>query len=304
MIARGALRSIGLAVAAVAFGAATLAGCDGRAPAAPSDRLNLFVSIPPQKHFVERVGGEQVRVSVMVEPGSNPATYEPKPEQLKRLSEAEAYFSIGVPFERAWLSHIAAANEEMLIVDTAEGIERMPMATQRHGGENSDGEPQNADPHIWLSPALVKIQARTIYEALAQIDPKHEQVYEANLETFIGDIDALDAEIRERLEGADNRKFMVFHPSWGYFAQDYGLEMLPIEVGGQEPSAAELAALISKAREEEIKVVFAQPEFSTRDAETIAHEIGGQVLLISPLAENWEDNLRQVAETLAEVLGQ
>jgi zinc transport system substrate-binding protein len=97
---------------------------------------------------------------------------------------------------------------------------------------------------------------------------------------------------------------MVFHPAWGYFARDYGLEMIPVEIGGQEPSAAELAALVAEAQEEDIKVVFAQPEFSTRAAETIAYEIGGQVLLISPLAPDWLDSLRHVADTFAEVLSQ
>jgi len=162
---------------------------------------------------------------------------------------------------------------------------------------------ENPDPHIWLSPSLVKIQAQTIFEALVELDPRHEADYRANLESFLGDIDALDAQIREALAGMENRKFMVFHPAWGYFARDYGLEMIPIEVGGQEPSAAELASLIVEAREGGITVIFAQPEFSSRDAETIAGEIGGEVLLISPLAPDWLDNLGRIAKTFAEVLG-
>jgi zinc transport system substrate-binding protein len=97
---------------------------------------------------------------------------------------------------------------------------------------------------------------------------------------------------------------MVFHPSWGYFGDDFALEMIPIEVGGQEPSAAELAALVTQAEREGIRVIFAQPEFSTSQAETIAQEIGGEVLLISPLAEDWLENLRQVADTFAQVLGE
>jgi zinc transport system substrate-binding protein len=177
------------------------------------------------------------------------------------------------------------------------------MEAHYHQGEDlHEGDLENLDPHIWLSPQLVKVQTQTIYEALVRLDPTHKDVYKANLNSFISDIDALDADIRKTLARVENRKFMVFHPSWGYFARDYGLEMIPIEVGGQEPSAAELAALITEAKEGGIKVVFAQPEFSTRAAETIAREIGGEVLLISPLAPNWLDNLRQVAETFAEVL--
>ena len=203
-----------------------LVGCGGDTTPGPGptpesvSRLTIVVSILPQKYFVERIGGEYVDVSVMVLPGSSPASYEPKPEQLRALSRAAAYMSIGVPFEDAWLDRIASANPDMLMVDTAQGIERV-------GG----------DPHIWLSPRLAKVQAGTIFEALAQLDPAHEAAYRANLDDFLADIDALDAEIRAKLARVRNRKFMVFHPSWGYFARDYGLEMIPIEVGGQETRA-------------------------------------------------------------------
>jgi zinc transport system substrate-binding protein len=283
---------------------ALLAGCGQGTMPESTGPLKVTVSILPQKYFVERIGGEHVDVNVMVQPGASPATYEPKPEQLTALGKADAYVSIGVPFEKAWLDRIASANPSMLMVDTTQGIERMPMGLYRHHGEeeHQEDETENPDPHIWLSPTLVKTQAQTIYEALVELDPAHKDAYKANLDSFISDIGALDADIRETLRGVENRRFMVFHPSWGYFARDYGLEMIPIEVGGQEPSAAELAALIAKAQEEGIKVVFAQPEFSTRAAETIAQEIGGQVLLISPLAPDWLDNLRRVADTFAEVL--
>ena len=288
------------------LGAVLLTGCGQSATPKPAGPLNVTVSILPQKYFVERVGGEHASVNVMVEPGASPATYEPKPEQLAALSEAAAYFSIGVPFEQAWLDKIAAANDEMLMVDTAAGIERVPInahyKVELGGRPESDAE--GRDPHIWLSPELVKVQAQNIYEALAQLDPDNKAEYKANLDSFIADIDNLMADIEETLAGVPNRKFMVFHPAWGYFGDDFELEMIPIEVGGQEPSAAELADLVTAAQSENIKVIFAQPEFSTRDAETIANEIGGEVLLISPLAPDWLDNLRRVADTFAGVLGQ
>jgi len=268
-------------------GTALLVGCSQSATSESTGPLNVTVSILPQKCFVERIGGEYVSVNVMVLPGNSPATYEPKPEQLMALSEAALYVSIGVPFEKAWLDKIASANSEMLMVDTTQGIEKV-----------------GNDPHIWLSPTLVKTQAQTIYEALVQFDPAHKEAYHANLDSFLADIDALDADIRKTLDGVGSKKFMVFHPAWGYFARDFGLEMIPIEVGGQEPSAAELADLVTGAKEEGIKVIFAQPEFSTKDAETIANEIGGKVLLISPLDPGWLDNLRRVADTFADALGQ
>jgi len=237
----------------------------------------------------------------MVVPGANPATYEPKPEQLKALSRSAAYFSIGVPFEGAWLDKIAATNPQMVIVDTVAGIERIPI--EAHGDDDLEHAAGAPDPHVWLSPRLVKAQAQTIYEALATLAPEHADTFQANLDAFLGDIDALEAEIRGILSGVKGHKFMVFHPSWGYFARDFGLEQIAIEIGGQEPSAQELAALVEEARTEGIRVILAQPEFSTTDVETIAKEIGGKVLLVSPLAADWLENLRQVARAFAEVLG-
>jgi len=270
--------------------------------------LQVTVSIVPQAYFVERIGGEHVAVQVMVEPGQSPHTYEPKPEQLVALSQSNVYFSIGVSFEDAWLERIAAASPGMLLVDTAAGIERRPIEAHDHGDDDDDHEEdhegENLDPHIWLSPRLVRIQARHMADALAELDPEHAQEYRDNLVAFEAEIDALDAEIRQQLAGLTSAKFLVFHPSWGYFADEYGLEQVAIEVGGQEPSAAELAQLITLAREEGIRVVFAQPEFSTRSAEVIAEEIGGRVLLINPLALDWAENLREVARTVAEVLGE
>ena len=282
--------------------AAVLTGCGQTAASRDKDTLQITVSILPQKYFVERIGGEHVSVNVMVEPGASPATYEPKPEQLRALGQADAYISIGVPFEDAWLERMLGANPDMLVVDTTQGIEKAPMGARHRSGEGSEkteSQERTLDPHIWLSPRLVRIQAQTIHDALVGIDSKHKQDYQSNLDSFLADIDALDADIRGTLSGVENGKFIVFHPAWGYFADDYALEMIPIEVGGQEPSAAELAALITEAREEGIKVIFAQPEFSTRAAETVAQEIGGKVLLISPLAPDWLGNLRSVADTLA-----
>lgn len=284
------MKKIWPTVIGVALIITLLIGCGPNEQPASSAVLNVTLSILPQQYFVERIGGENVAVNVMVLPGESPATYEPKPDQLRALSEAQAYVSIGVPFEQAWLERISSANPDMLMVDTTQGIERL-------------GDPEHPDPHIWLSPRLVKIQAQTIYDALVRLDPEHQTAYQANLERFLEDIDALDADIRSTLSGLEQRKFMVFHPSWGYFARDYDLEMIPIEIGGQEPSAAELTALIERAQAEDIRVIFAQPQFSTKKAQTIAEEIDGEVLLIDPLAPDWLDNLRQVTATFADVLG-
>ena len=288
-----------------------------------SEPLDITVSILPQKYFIEKIAGNLVKVNIMVEPGASPATYEPKPQQMKALSEAEAYVSIGVPFEKAWMERIKGANPQILVIDSAKGIERMEMLEHHHheeekaehdhhhdhdhkaekaAREEHHQDAESLDPHIWLSPQLVKIQAENIYRGLVEIDPENQGEYQVNLTQFLTEIDQLDQQIQQNLAGIKNRQFLVFHPSWGYFARDYDLEQISIEVGGQEPSAAELGEIVKEAQEENIKVIFAQPEFSTKSAEIIAQEIGGKVSLITPLAPDWSNNLLQVSQTFAEVL--
>jgi zinc transport system substrate-binding protein len=267
-------------------------------------QIKVFVSILPQAYFVERVGGERVDVSVLVGPGHSPATYEPTPRQMAELGKASLYFRIGVPFEDVWMMRISSANPNMKVIDTRRGIVLRPMkAYHPDEVEQHHLDPKGTkDPHVWLSLRLVKIQAQNICNALALEDPAQRAYYEANLRAFHQDLDRLDAEIRETLENLKTRKFMAFHPAWGYFARDYGLEQIPIEVEGKEPSARALANLIKRAKQEGIKVVFVQAQFSTRNAETIARAIGGQIIQIDPLAMDYLENMRKIAETFREVI--
>jgi zinc transport system substrate-binding protein len=264
------------------------------------EKVPVFVSILPQKFFVEQVGKELVDVQVMVAPGASPATYEPKPAQMAAISKARIYFSIGVPFEKAWLKKFVSANPEMKIVHTEHGIQKMPMTAHEHAGEEKHGEKAHhdygvLDPHIWLSPPLVMVQARNILTALQEVDAAHHSVFEANYKAFVAKLVDLDVELRAIFAGKRGLQFMVFHPAWGYFADTYGLQQVPIEIEGKEPKPAQLKNLIERAREHQIKVLFVQPQFSSKSAEQVAREIGGQVAFVDPLALNWAENLREVA---------
>ncbi len=281
--------------------------------AGAEDKIPVYVSIAPQKYFVQQIGKDLVDVQVMVSPGASPATYEPKPRQMAGISKAKAYFSIGVPFESRWLNKIAAANPLMKVVATDQGVQKIPMAAGYHLGgvrdaDHHDGQGDaeddhdhgegGLDPHIWLSPPLVKIQARHILTGLQEIDPAHGGQYERNYHDFLRAIDLLDQQLKQKFAGVKDRRFLVFHPSWGYLAQAYGLKMTAIEVQGKDPKPAQLEALIGYARHEGIKVVFVQPQFSARSARLIAGEIGGKAAFADPLAENWADNLLSVAEQI------
>jgi len=317
------MRKISMIFVPILIIAIFISGCSPQATPATQDEdgLTVSVSILPQKYFVERIGGDRVSVNVMVGPGDSPHDYEPKPSQMTSLSESDVYFSIGVEFEDAWMDRISSANSEMLIVDLTQEINLIPMqahhhhdeadhedhdheeehADEDHADEDSD-HAENLDPHIWLSPANGAVMAEKITETLSAIDPDHTATYQNNLDALLADISQLQEETRTALADLDTRLFIVFHPAWGYFAQEFDLQQIPVEVAGNEPSASELAELIGEAQEENISVIFAQPEFSTRSAEYIASELNGKVVLISPLAEDWLENLRAVSKTFAEEL--
>ena len=272
-----------------------------------AEPVPVFVSIVPQKYFVEKIGGALIQVSVMVKPGSSPATYEPKPNQMVALSKAKIYYAIGVPFEKVWLNKIGAANPKMLLVRTEKGIKKRPVKAHYHreGEEkilekrrqgSADEHQGIKDPHIWLSPPLVKVQAQNILDALLLVDPQNGAIYKTNHRKFVAELGALDTQIRGIFGGkGEGTAFMVFHPAWGYFAQTYGLEQIAVEIEGKEPKPADLKDLIRHARERGIKVIFVQPEFSTRSAEAIAKAIGGKVVLANPLALDWANNLKEIA---------
>ncbi len=270
----------------------------GSVNAQAGKKLAVFVSIAPQKYFVHQIGQERVDVQVMVPPGASPATYEPKPRQMAALSKTPIYFAIGVPFEKNWLKKIVAASPDMQVVHTDHGIQKNPMAanyteSKRHREKDHHGA---LDPHIWLSPTLVMTQARTIQNALVEIDPGHRAVYEANTKVFVSKLAALDGELKNIFAGKQGFQFMVFHPSWGYFARAYGLQQVPVEIEGKNPKPAHLKALIEHAKKKHINIIFVQPQFSSRSARLVAKEIGGQVIFADPLAPDWSGNLREVAQ--------
>ena len=277
--------------------------CPG--PGRGTEKLPVTVSILPQKYFVKKIGGDLVTVSVMVLPGFSPATYEPKPAQLKDLHVSKVYFAIGVPFEHSWLERFKRINPNMTVAHTDRGIKKRHMVAHDHearegvhGREEKNPMRKNyPDPHIWLSPPLVKSQARVIAESLIQADPKNRDVYERNLSLFLEELDRLDKKIREILKPDGKQKaFLVFHPTWGYFADHYGLKQIPIEAEGKEPGPAYLAEIIRYARNNGVRAIFVQPQFSTKTARVVAGETGARVVIADPLAEDWEKNLLVVAK--------
>jgi len=282
-------------------------------------KLLVAVSIAPQAYFLKQIAGDRAEALVMVPAGADAHTYEPKPRQLAALSGAALYCGVGMDFEAAWLPRFAAANPKMAIVHTDAGIQKMPMLAHEHEEHEADagkeaereheaghqhheaGEP---DPHVWLSPKLAKVLGATMRDALIKADPEGRAAYTAGYERFAASCDALAAGIQKRFADlpAGPHKFMVFHPSWGYFARDFGLTQVPIEQLGHEPGPKALAALITEARKDGVKVIFVQPQMSASQAQTLAASIGGTVAPLDPLAGDWADNLMAAAKALRQGL--
>ena len=285
-------------------------GCRQEKPQAASDgRLPVYVSIPPQKYFVERVGGLNVRVAVLLKPGQSMHTYEPTPKQMVELSAAKVYFRIGAPFEMQVVDKVGQALRGLYLVDTNEGITLLTTTEpceheDQSGGHADEHEHAHSEPdlHTWMSPRLVKVQAANICRALVHVDPPHKADYEANLANFAADLDKLDAQIATALKPLRGREFYVFHPAFGYFADAYGLRQAAVETGGKEPSARQLKNLIDKAKASGTKLIFVQPQFSRRGAEAVAQAIGGAVVPLNDLAEDYTNNLRHVADEIKAAL--
>ncbi|MCF6173840.1 MAG: zinc ABC transporter substrate-binding protein [Campylobacteraceae bacterium] len=258
--------------------------------------INAIVSIAPQLSFVKAIAGNKANISIMVQSGDSPHTYEPKPSQMIDISKADIYFAIGVEFENAWLKRFASQNKNMKIIDTVKGIQKEQMPTFQ-GERQTQGE---KDPHVWLSPKNIKIIAKNIYNALAKADNKNANYYKKNYKKFIKHITLVDEKIKNILKDTKRGSiFMVFHPSWGYFARQYHLIQLPIEIEGKSIKPKSLIRIIKIAKKQKVKAIFTQPEFSPKIANQIANELHIKVLKASPLNPNWENNLINFAKAIA-----
>ncbi len=253
----------------------------------------ITVSIPPFKYFVEAIAGDDFTVNVMVPPGASPHDYEPVPEQISRLGRSAAYISNGyLGFELTWLGRFYETNRSMIKLNLGEKIDL--IASGEHSGHHHEG----ADPHYWISPSCAKIIALSVKELLCGISPGNEEKYEAGYTNLINKINETDLEARKLLGSDSTRSFMIFHPTLGYLARDYGLEQIAVEWEGKEPSAARIKELIDKAREKGMRYIFVQKGFDDKNARAIAADTGAELVNIDPLMENWPESVMSIVNAL------
>ena len=290
------------------FAAASLACASPAGPGGGGGagaRLAVAVTIPPQAWLVEAVGGERVEVSTLVAPGQSAETYQPTDAEVSRALAARIYFRIGAPAEQGGWFRALERSGRARVVDLREGVEPLPAVAAAnahrhdHGGEHGEAGGPRGDPHVWLSPRRLAAQARSVAAALAEADPAGRAVYAERLARIEAVLAELDRDLAARLAPYAGRSFFVFHPSWEYFAADYGLEQVAVEREGKEPTDAELTRVLGRAREHGARVIFVQPQIPGRSAAAVARAVGARVETLDPLAADVPANLRAVAERLA-----
>lgn len=251
-------------------------------------KILVATSVVPQSEFVEKIGKEKIVTITMIPPGSN-HNYDPSPKQLECLSKAKIYIMLnsGEPFEDKYMETFRQINSKMKIINSSENIPLIIINNKK-------------DPHIWLSPKMAIIMVENIFNGLACIDPINYEYYKSNKDIYVLELDNLDKKIESILSSKKNKIFIVYHPAWSYFARDYNLVQVPIELEGKEPTPKNMNKLISEAKENNIKVVFVQEQMSSKVAKTIASEINGTVISLNPLSKNYIENMEYMINVIAD----
>ena len=258
----------------------------------------ITVSILPQKTFVKKITGDDFVVNVLIPPGTSPAAYTLLPSQLEEISKSAIWFRIGnIGFEHSWQDKIAQANSKMKVVDLSEGLDLIAQVKEQHGDHF---HLSGVDPHIWLSPVLVKQMAKRIFDEVSKLNPEQSAKYKTNYLEFVKEIDQLNIEIANKLKPFEGRKIVVFHPSLSYFARDYGLLQYSLESGGKEPTPQRMKELIDLSKKENIKVMYIQGELDRDHARVFAEEVGGKIIQVRPLDPAWAENLMEITNIIVD----
>jgi len=268
--------------------------------AVAAEAMQIFAGIPPVAFLAEKIGGNRVKVDIMIRPGADPHTFEPAPKQIIALSRAKIFFTVGMPFENRLVEKISQSNPKLQIADTTPGIEKRRLEETDADSDHKTvhGYDDGFDPHIWLSPRSAKKMAANITDVLGKADPDGATFFRDNLKTLNEEFDAVDEKITEILKPYKDKPFYVFHPAFGYFGDCYGLKQKAIEAGGKQPSLKQLRSLILEAKAEGARAIFIQPQFDRRGAQVVAEAIGGKIVVLNDMEKNIPANLLDMAEKI------
>ena len=245
-----------------------------------SGKLTVVATIFPLADFVKNVAGDKVEVVTLLKPGDSPHTYAERPSYSKAVARAKLLVVNGAGLD-FWVENLkAAASDNMVVVDTSAVLAEEGLLLT--GDEHDDG---GTNPHFWLDPVLAQKQVEAIAAALVAADPDNKDFYLENAADYIAQLQSLDEEIKSITQLFSSREFITFHPAWTYFAKRYGLVEAAViaEAPGKEPTIEDIMRIVDKVRNLKVKAIFAEPQFSTKAADTIAADSGAEVLLLDPI---------------------
>lgn len=277
----------------------------------------VSVSIAPQEFLVEKIAGDTISVNTLVGTNDDPHSYEPKPKQLKDIEKSDIYFRVGIEFEDIWVERLANKYKNIKFINTQEGIVFMKNSHHHDGHHSHNHHSHNHhshnhhdehhhhgefDTHIWLDPVNMQIMAKNIANALSKEYPEHKALYETNLNKLLLELDELDKYNQNKLSSLKGKPFMVYHPSWGYYAKRYGLKQIAVEIDGKEPKAKDLEELVEEALEHKIKIIFVSPQFSSKSAEVIAKKTNAKVYKIDQLSKDYIKQMKKMTDAIYDSL--
>jgi len=311
------LRNLGLLLLAPL--GLVLSGCQDAERASSADSNGkpvVFASIAPLAFVAERIGGDEIDVRSLVGEADDPHDFSPTPKQLVALGNASVFLTTGMPYEEVLVDKLQDGARKLKIVDLTEGIDQHEFDCEHDHGHEEHAEAgaeeehdhehdhehhheHDLDPHIWLSPPLLRKQVASMVTALSQAAPEHASLFEERGKVLDEELASLHAELTEKLTPMKDQTFYVYHGAFAYFANAYGLYQEAIEVGGRKPEQKRVYSLIESAKKEGVRTVLVQPQFDPKSAETIANAIGGKVVAVDPVASDVFATLRQIAEAIS-----
>jgi zinc transport system substrate-binding protein len=254
----------------------------------------ITVSISPFSYFVKAISAGEYEINVMVPASADPHIYEPVPEQITALAGSLAYISDGyLGFEMTWLNRFYEANRKMRKLSLGEKVDLI-ASDEHHDGDHTEG----ADPHYWVSPRSAMTIAGSVRSLLTELNPGKKAEYDANFEMLADTISAIDSLATRLFSGFPGGTFMIFHPSLGYLARDYGLVQVSVEKDGKEPTPSSMKELIDLAEEKKIKLILIQKGFDTKNAGAIALETGARLVAVDPMSEDWPRSTREIINAI------
>ncbi len=255
-----------------------VASCGPHATPSPEERLRVVATTTLVADVVHQVGGEHIALTTLLPVGVDPHAFEPRPQDLAAVAEAEVVFANGAGLEAFLPPLLESAGGKARLVEVSEGIALLPLPG---GDEHGTG-----DPHTWMDPNNVLVWVENITRALTEADPAHAEDYRANAEAYAGELRALDAWIREQVTQIPpaRRKLVTDHAVFGYFAQEYGFEQIGAVIASfstdAAPSARELATLEDTIRQYEMPAIFVGANVNSALAEQIAADTGVRLVRV------------------------